>query len=150
MKQARCALWDKASISIADPGSVFCSLFQPAVTVGEEFGFWKGFLCFKMSFYLFPILRAKSLHSCLTLCDPMDCSLPGSSFHGILLARILELSCPLPGDLPDSGIEPASLMSPALPGRFFTTSTTWEAPIYYFVYLFLAVLGLHCYVCALL
>ena len=32
-----------------------------------------------------------------------------------------------PGDLPDPGIEPASLMSPALAGRFFTTSTTWEA-----------------------
>ena len=27
---------------------------------------------------------------CLTLCDPMDCSLPGSSVHGILQARILE------------------------------------------------------------
>ena len=30
------------------------------------------------------------LQSCLTLCDPMDCSLPGSSVHGILQARILE------------------------------------------------------------
>ena len=28
--------------------------------------------------------------SCLTLCDPMDCSPPGSSVHGILQARILE------------------------------------------------------------
>ena len=28
--------------------------------------------------------------SCPTLCDPMDCSLPGSSFHGILQARVLE------------------------------------------------------------
>ena len=28
--------------------------------------------------------------SCLTLSDPMDCSLPGSSIHGILQARILE------------------------------------------------------------
>ena len=28
--------------------------------------------------------------SCLTLCDPMDCSLPGSSLHGISQARILE------------------------------------------------------------
>ena len=27
---------------------------------------------------------------CLTLCDPMDCSLPGSAVHGILQARILE------------------------------------------------------------
>ena len=33
---------------------------------------------------------AKSLHSCLTLCDPMDCSLPGSPVPGILQARTLE------------------------------------------------------------
>ena len=33
---------------------------------------------------------AKLLQSCPTLCDPMDCSLPGSSVHGILQARILE------------------------------------------------------------
>ena len=34
--------------------------------------------------------HAKSLQSCLTLCNPMDCSPPGSSVHGILQARILE------------------------------------------------------------
>ena len=33
---------------------------------------------------------AKLLQSCLTLSDPMDCSLPGSSVHGIFQARILE------------------------------------------------------------
>ena len=33
---------------------------------------------------------AKSLQSCPTFCDPMDCSLPGSSVHGIFQARILE------------------------------------------------------------
>ena len=33
----------------------------------------------------------------------------------------------LPGDLPDTGIKPASLTSPALAGGFFTTSATWEA-----------------------
>ena len=38
------------------------------------------------------------------------------------------LPCPSPGDLPDPGIKPASLKSPALAGRFFTTRTTWEAP----------------------
>ena len=37
------------------------------------------------------------------------------------------LPCPPPGGLPAPGIEPASLMSPALTGRFFITSTTWEA-----------------------
>ena len=37
------------------------------------------------------------------------------------------LPCPPPGDLPDPGIEPMSLTSPALAGEFFTTSATWEA-----------------------
>ena len=34
-------------------------------------------------------MRAKLLQSCLTLCNPVDCSPPGSSVHGILQARIL-------------------------------------------------------------
>ena len=33
---------------------------------------------------------AKTLQLCLTLCDPMNCSLPGFSIHGILQARTLE------------------------------------------------------------
>ena len=37
---------------------------------------------------------AKSLQSCPTLCDPMDCSLPGSSIHGIVQARVLEWGVP--------------------------------------------------------
>ena len=37
------------------------------------------------------------------------------------------LQFPSPGDLPDPGIEPASATSPALAGRFFTTSAPWEA-----------------------
>ena len=57
--------------------------------------------------------------SCPTLCNPTDCSLPGSSVHGILQGRIVEqVPFPSPGDLPDPGIEPAS---PALAGEFFTT-----------------------------
>ena len=39
------------------------------------------------------------------------------------------LSCPPPGNLPDPGIKPTSLMSPALADRFFTTSASWEALI---------------------
>ena len=38
------------------------------------------------------------------------------------------LPCPPPGNLPDPGIEPSPLASPVLPGMFFTTSTTLEAP----------------------
>ena len=37
------------------------------------------------------------------------------------------LPCPPPGDLPDLGIEPVPLTSPALAGRLFTTSAQWEA-----------------------
>ena len=37
------------------------------------------------------------------------------------------LPCPLPGDLPDPAIQPASLMSSALPGRLFTAIDRWEA-----------------------
>ena len=70
---------------------------------------------------------AKLLQLCLTLCDPTHCSLPGSSVHGILQARILvSAAFPPPGDLSDPGVQPMSLMSPALAGRFFTTSATQE------------------------
>ena len=59
----------------------------------------------------------------------MDCSPPGSSVHGILQARILEGFHALHQvNLPDPGIEPMSLGSPALAGGFFITSATWEAP----------------------
>ena len=48
--------------------------------------------------------------SCPTLCDPMDCSLPGSSVHGIFQAIYWSgLPFPSPGDLPNPGIEPRSL-----------------------------------------
>ena len=39
------------------------------------------------------------------------------------------LLCPPPGDLPDPGLKPTSLMSPALAGRFSTTCATWEPPL---------------------
>ena len=53
--------------------------------------------------------------SCPTICDPMDCSPPGSSVHGILQAGILEwVTFPSPGDLPNPGVKLESLMSPAL------------------------------------
>ena len=83
------------------------------------------------------LVKLKVAQSCLTLCNPMDCSSPGSSVHGILQARILEwVDMPSstrssqpspPPDLPNPGIEPAFLTSPALAGGFFTTSATWEA-----------------------
>ena len=46
---------------------------------------------------------------CLTLCDTLDCSPPGSSVHGILQTKTLEwVTMPPPGDLPNPGIKPRS------------------------------------------
>ena len=56
------------------------------------------------------MLCAKLLQLCLTLCNPMDCSPPGSSVYGILQARKLEwVPFPLPGDLPNPWIKPMYL-----------------------------------------
>ena len=64
--------------------------------------------------------------SCVRLCDPVDCGPPGSSFHVIIQGRTLEwVAAPL-RDLPDPGIKTGSLMSSALAGRLFITSTTWK------------------------
>ena len=50
--------------------------------------------------------------------------------YGLLQATILEWGAfPSPGDLTDPRIEPASLASAALVGRFFTTGATWEVPL---------------------
>ena len=66
---------------------------------------------------LFPVLMCTQ--SYLTLCHPMDCSLPGSSVHGIFQARLMEwVAFPSPGDLPDPGMKPTSVTS-ALAGGFF-------------------------------
>ena len=64
-------------------------------------------------------MRAKSIQSCLTLCDPMDCTPLGSSVYGILQARILEwVAIPSSRGSSRPGIEPPSLMSPTLAGKF--------------------------------
>ena len=60
--------------------------------------------------------------SCPTLCSPMDCSLPGSSVHGISQQEYWSgLAFPTPGDLAVLRIEPVSLTSSALAGALFTT-----------------------------
>ena len=58
------------------------------------------------------VVVVKSLSSCLTLCDPMDGSLPGSSVHRIVQARVLEwVAISFSRDLPDPGVEPATHVS---------------------------------------
>ena len=75
-------------------------------------------------------VHAKSLQLCLTLCDLMDFSPPDSLSMGFSRQEYWSgLPFPPPGDLPNAGIEPTSLMSSALAGRFFITSATWEAQL---------------------
>ena len=65
---------------------------------------------------------------CAVLSDPMDCSPLGPSVHGILQARILEwVAMPSSrGSSPPKDQTRVSFVWPALAGRFFTTSATWE------------------------
>ena len=89
---------------------------------------------------LFPIenlsiscsVMSNSVMSWVVSFDPMDYSLPGSSAHGILQARILEwVAFPSPGDIPDPGTEPRSpplqedsLLS-ELPGKLNSALPSW-------------------------
>ena len=83
--------------------------------------------------YMAACLPARSLQSCLTLCDPMDCSPPGSSVHGILQARILEWvaisSSRGHGSSQPKEWTPISCTA----GRFFTTEPLGK-PIYMYIY----------------
>ena len=74
-------------------------------------------------------VRAQSLQSCPTLCDPMDCSLPGSSVHGILWARILEWVA-MPSSSGSSRARDQIQVSCVfcITGGFFTTEPT-EKPM---------------------
>ena len=70
---------------------------------------------------------AKSLQSCLTLRDPMDCSLPGSSVHGILQERMQEWvasSCSRGSSQPRDRTRVSCMAS-----GFFTPGATWEPPV---------------------
>ena len=75
-------------------------------------------------------VHAQSLQSCLTLWDLMDyvaCQTPLSI--GFLRQEYWSgLSFSSPGDLPNPEVDPTSLMSTALAGRFFTYWDSWEAP----------------------
>ena len=78
--------------------------------------------CFPVSSFCVCVY-AKSLQSCPTLCNSMNCSPSGSFVHGILQARILSgLPFPPAEAFPDPGIEPASLAFPELAGGFFTST----------------------------
>ena len=72
-------------------------------------------------------VSCKSFQSCLTLCDPMNCSPPGSSVHGIFQARILEWVAP---SFPRGSSWPRDWTCVfCTAGRFFTIWATMESPI---------------------
>ena len=91
-------------------------------------------ICFVTSIiqsYLIAFKHTKSLQLCPALCDPMDSSPPVSWSMEFSSQKYWSgLPCPPPGGLPDLVMEPTSLMSPTLAGVFFTTSTTWKAPLH--------------------
>ena len=70
-------------------------------------------VCFMNKFY-----EVKVVQSCLTLWDPVKCSPPDSSVHGILQARVLE-PFPSPGEIPDLVIKPGfpALQADSLPSE---------------------------------
>ena len=68
--------------------------------------------------------------SCLTLCKPMDLAHQAPLSMGFSRQECWSrMPCPCPEDLPKPGIEPVSLTSLALAGRFLTTSANWEAQL---------------------
>ena len=82
------------------------------------------FLCYRAVSHCVGVLVAKS---CLTLWDPMDCSLPGSSVHGILQKRILEWVA-VPFSRASSQLMDWNQVS-CIAGRFFTIWATREAQV---------------------
>ena len=93
---------------------------EAKVSEGHDFG--------SVCFYLILPLKLSLAQSCLTCCSCMDCSLPGSSVHGIFPARILEsgLPFPTPRDLPDPGIKIASRVPPAQKVNFTLKGTVFR------------------------
>ena len=75
-------------------------------------------------------VHAKLLQSCLTLCNTREWACQAPLSMGFSRQEYCSgLLCPPPRDLPDPGIEPMSLIFPALTGRLFTLSSIWEALI---------------------
>ena len=83
----------------------------------------------KSSFFFFFPVEVKVAQSCPTICDPMDCSLPDSSVHGVLQAKILEWVT-IPFSRESSKPRDQSHVS-CIAGGFFTFWATREAQEYW-------------------
>ena len=79
--------------------------------------------CVPMCVCMCVYTHARLLQSCPTLCNPMDYSLPGSSVHRDCPGKNTGVGC----HFLFQGRRNPGLMSPALTGGFFTTSTIWKA-----------------------
>ena len=90
--------------------------FLHLLEITSWFSFWE---------LSYGLVHAQSLQSCPTLCDAVDCSLPGSSVHGILQARILKWVS-MPSSMGSSDWTHISCISCTV-GGFFTQWATWEA-----------------------
>ena len=111
-----CTVIDYIPVAVLTNYHTFCSLKQCKFIV---WWFWRS----KVQNKSVPCLVA---HLCPTLCDPMDCSPPGSSVHGILGARILE-EVAMPSSRGSSQARDQTQVSWIIV-RFFTSWATREAP----------------------
>ena len=117
--------WQEDSLALVPPGKpqrkkdlLLKSKHLQIVSNGKEADYELG--AFRSCPWQIPaVLSVKSLQSCLSLSDGQRSLSMGFSRQEYWSG----LPFPSSGDLPDPGIEPASLMSPALAGGFFTTST---------------------------
>ena len=91
------------------------------------------FQAFFLTFLISYIISCSIAKSCLSLCDHLNCSMQGSSVHGISRQEYWSrLIFPSPGDLLSSGIKPAY---PALTGGFFSTTELSGKPICLIIFL---------------
>ena len=114
-------LWHRSSCSWGHADRGLCTLARCPLSSSQSSPHW----CLVVYISRIWSESRRVNQSCLTLCDPMDCSPPGSSVHGIFQARTLDwvanpFSIPSPGDLPNPGIEPES---PAL-----QADSLWSEP----------------------
>ena len=103
-----------------------CSVFIRIINISAIFG--------HSHVIILSCMRAQLLQRCPTLCDPVDWSLPASSVHGVLQARILEwVAMPsFRGSSQPRDWTQASCIS-CTAGKFFTNWATWEAPYLFLV-----------------